>query len=126
MRTRAVAFGFAVVLGLAVILMHTGLTPAGHQMPTAGHDAPPTATAAGLQHETHAGKPSLDAVHDHQAHDCAGPVVTHSSIGSPALVAVLPYLDAGVGQEPRARAALARGPPPWTVLSLTDLCLLRI
>ncbi|MDP0397306.1 hypothetical protein [Tsukamurella strandjordii] len=127
MRTRAVAMVFAVVLGLAVTFMHTGIGPVGHAMPTTPqHDGAPLAATASANHGPQFEKPTFDAVHEHKAHDCAGTVAKQHALGTPSLVATLPVIGRTAGIEPRVLAAFARGPPPWTVLSLADLCLLRI
>ncbi|KXP01303.1 hypothetical protein AXK60_03930 [Tsukamurella pseudospumae] len=123
---------FAVVLGFAVLLMHQGVIPMGHTaMAAMSHGSPDApadvAAVAGpsVHHQT-VEKPSVDAVHDHHAHDCAGTVVVHKSVGAPSLVAVLPLSDGTPDTGPADRAAVARGPPPWTVLDLSQLCLLRV
>jgi hypothetical protein len=124
---------FAVILGLAVSLMHTGFAPMAHHPAaapsssapaTASHDA--IAPKADARHSVGVDKPTVDVIHDHQAHDCAGTVAQHKPFGAPSLVAIISVLDRIGTVEPRDRAALARGPPPWTVLTLTELCLLRV
>ena len=123
---------FGVVLGFAVLLMHQGAMPMGpaamvgmsHGSPHAPADV--AAVAGPSVHHQTVEKPTVDAVHDHHAHDCAGTVVVHKSVGAPSLVAVLPLSDGAPDTGPADRAAVARGPPPWTVLDLSQLCLLRV
>lgn len=123
---------FAVVLGFAVLLMHQGVMPMGRAAMvgmshgSAHGPAQPDVVAGPSDHHPTVGKQTVDAVHDHHAHECAGTVVVHKSVGAPSLVAVLPLSDGAPDTGPADRAAVARGPPPWTVLDLSQLCLLRV
>ncbi|TWS19825.1 hypothetical protein FK529_06650 [Tsukamurella asaccharolytica] len=138
MRSGWPAISTIVVVAFAVVLMHLGVPPMA--MPTAA-SAPGTTTHHGAPHEATTARPAaahaaerdaspqkqtVDAVHHHDAHDCAGTVVVHKAVGAPSLVAVLPVPDGAPGATPADRAAVARGPPPWTVLALSQLCLLRV
>ncbi|WP_083350805.1 hypothetical protein [Tsukamurella pulmonis] len=125
----------AVVLGFAVLLMHLGMPPAAATAASVGPSAtshgmhratPADAAFSPAEHGTSVDKQSLDAVHDHESHDCAGTVVVHKQVAPPALVAVLPLPDGAPDVTPATRAALARGPPPWTVHDLAQLCVLRV
>ncbi|TWS24695.1 hypothetical protein FK268_05440 [Tsukamurella sputi] len=134
MRSGWTAVTTVVLLGLAVVIMHMGIHPM--SMPASAgaiphHAARTAATGAPVSmdradHGPSVQKQTVDAVHDHEAHDCAGTVVAHKSMGAPALVTVLPYVDGAPDPTPVAVAALARGPPPWTVLDLASLCVLRV
>ncbi len=136
MRSGRTAAILAVLLPLAVVLMHLGMPPmAMSSMPgasTAHHGASSEVKAAErtaidrADHDTSVQKQTVDAVHDHEAHDCAGTVVVHKSVGAPPLVAVLPIVDDAGRSVPAVRGALARGPPPWTVHDLSQLCVLRV
>lgn len=132
MRTGTAAMTFAVVLGFAVLLMHHGMTsigPAAMSGMAHGSSHGPVEVdvlAGPSDHHPTVGKHTVDAVHDHHAHECAGTVVAHRSLGAPSLVAVLPLFDGALDTGPVDRAAVARGPPPWTVLDLSQLCLLRV
>ncbi|MBS4100708.1 hypothetical protein KFZ73_05600 [Tsukamurella paurometabola] len=135
MRSGWTAATTAVLLGLGVLLMHLGVPPMA--MPTAAagatahHSAPRSVSAAGTSleqadHGTSVQKQTVDAVHDHESHDCAGTVVVHKTVSAPSLVAVLPFADGAPDPTPVTLAALARGPPPWTVFDLAQLCVLRV
>lgn len=133
MRSRGVSAVAAVLLGLAVLLMHTGMPMAAGVPGTVAvhHGAPPEAAGGGpamdrADHQPSLRKHTVDAVHQHESHHCAGTVVVHKQVGAPSLVTVLPRFDGAPDPTPVTRAALARGPPPWTVLDLTQLCLLRV
>lgn len=139
MRSGEATATVVMLLSLAVVIMHLGMppmsmpAPAGAAEPATAHHGGRTAAAPTrpdtierADHGTSVQKHTVDAVHDHQAHDCAGTVVTHKAAGAPALVAVLPYADGAPDPTPVAVAAMARGPPPWTVLDLARLCVLRI
>lgn len=128
MRARTTAAIAAVLLGFAVLLMHTGAGPAGMSHPaTSGHGPQHAAPAVDpADHHPQVEKQTVDVVHDHQAHDCAGTVVVHKSVGAPPLVAIVPVADGAVSPSPSERAALARGPPPWTVPGLSELCVFRV
>ncbi len=136
MRSGRTAATTAVVLALAVFLMHLGMpvamaAPAQHGAAMAHHAAPrdtvrPAPSMEPADHHPSVQKQTVDAVHQHEAHDCAGTVVVHKGMGAPALVAVLPRLDGAIDTSPAHRAAVARGPPPWTVLDLARLCVLRL
>ena len=134
MRSGWTAIATVVLLAFAVVIMHMGMPPM-PMSPSAGamthHTAQAAVTTAPVSMDRADHGPSVlqqtvDAVHDHQAHDCAGTVVAHKSVGAPALVTVLPYADGAPDPAPVAAAALARGPPPWTVLDLASLCILRV
>ncbi|MGZ9826190.1 hypothetical protein ACXYTP_04690 [Tsukamurella ocularis] len=135
MRNGRTAATTVVVVAFAVVLMHLGMPlmamPSAAGSSSMHHGAPPTTapaetTMAQAEHGTSVEKQTVDAVHDHEAHDCAGTVVVHKTVGAPPLVAVLPLADGAADATPAARAALARGPPPWTVLDLARLCVLRV
>ncbi|BDH57572.1 hypothetical protein MTP03_25110 [Tsukamurella sp. PLM1] len=124
---RVTAAVLAVVLGVGVILMHTGLRPTGLAHGGGGHAVERAApTVHSTEHRQTVEKQTADAVHQHDAHDCAGTVVVHKSVAAPPLVATLPWSDGAPGARPSDRAAVARGPPPWTVLDLHRLCVLRV
>ncbi|WP_019202873.1 hypothetical protein [Tsukamurella sp. 1534] len=131
-RRGGTAAAIVAVLAFAVTLMHTGFMPMGRMQHGAAHPAAPAAAAPQHAHPDSAApqaekaKQTLDAVHDHEAHDCAGPVVHPRSIGAPSLVAVLPADHRAPSPSPRDVATAARGPPPWTNPDLAELCLLRI
>ncbi len=118
------------LLGLAVLIMHAGLPQAHGTAPA--HHAPSPAVAAHAhepvvgEHHPVVQKKTLDAVHDHAAHECMGTVAAHKTIAAPPLVAVLPLADAAPGATRGTVGARARGPPPWTILGLSDLCVLRL
>lgn len=124
----------AVLLAFAVVLMHLGMPPMA--MPaaaasTAHHGAPRDAAVDRTamdraDHGPSVQKQTVDAVHDHESHDCAGTVVVHKTVGAPSLVAVLPLADGAARVAPADHAAVARGPPSWTVFDLTQLCVLRV
>lgn len=120
MTIRVAAALVAVFLGFAVVLMHTGIGPMGGM----SHGTAPA--LASSDHHPTAEKQSLDAVHDHEAHDCAGLVVAHQVVAAPPLVAIVRMSDGASEPSPADRAALARGPPHWTVLQLSQLCVLRV
>ncbi|NMD54148.1 MULTISPECIES: hypothetical protein [Tsukamurella] len=138
MRSGRAAATTAILLALAVLLMHLGMplmamAPA-TASPTGHHGAPRDAAAADeggtaadrAEHGQTVQKQTVDAVHDHEAHDCAGTVVVHKSVGAPSLVAVLPFADGAPDTSAATHAALARGSPPWTVFDLSQLCVLRV
>lgn len=124
----------AVLLAFAVVLMHLGMPPMA--MPAASasathHGAPRDAAVDRTvmdraDHGPSVQKQTVDAVHDHGSHDCAGTVVVHKTVGAPPLVAVLPLVDRGAPATPADLAAVARGPPSWTVFDLAQLCVLRV
>lgn len=132
MRRGATGAAAAVLLSLAVLLMHTGIVSAA---PVGGHAgmrmpmAAPHAPEASADHDAHhvkAQKPTVEGVHGHHAHMCAGVVVHHQALAAPSLVAVLSVGDRVVAASPLGSASAARGPPPWTVLDLSELCVLRV
>ncbi|SEC58985.1 Uncharacterised protein (plasmid) [Tsukamurella tyrosinosolvens] len=133
MRSGWTAATTAVLLALAVLLMHLGMPPMAMPSAAAAHHGAPrdvkgadrTAMDA-ADHGTAVQKQTVDAVHDHESHDCAGTVVVHKTVGAPPLVAVLPLADGAPDVTPASRAALARGPPPWAVFDLAQLCVLRV
>lgn len=135
MRSGRGAVVAAVLLAFAVLLMHTGMPPMA--MPTASaavpsHHGTHRATVADgpvierADQRAQVQKQSMDAVHQHEAHDCAGTVVVHKAVGAPPLVAVLPLADGDTDTTASTGAARARAPPPWTVLGLAELCILRL
>lgn len=134
MRSGWTAATTAVLLALAVLLMHLGMPPM--SMPAASastthHGAPRDSATERTamdraDHGTSVQKQTVDAVHDHESHDCAGTVVVHKTVGAPPLVAVLPLADGAVRTTPADHAAVARGPPSWTVFDLAQLCVLRV
>lgn len=136
MRSGWTAATTAVLLALAVLLMHLGMPPmampSAAAAPAAHHGAPRDVKGAdrtamdAADHGTSVQKQTVDAVHDHESHDCAGTVVVHKTVGAPPLVAVLPLADGAPDVTPASRAALARGPPPWAVFDLAQLCVLRV